>query len=107
MWPKCNTKRVGHGKKSRLQKGQREKSDKNEIWKKSAQEWCTRMQNWITGCLLMNRYALVFAVTVSSRGLKFEVACLVLSVIDSKHEYMYQEHIFWYFFKNYMWILKL
>ena len=55
---------------------------------------CTRVQNWITGCLLMDRYALVFAVTVSSRGLKFEVACLVLSVIDSEHEYMYQEHIF-------------
>ena len=52
------------------------------------------MQNWITGCLLMDRYALVFAVTVSSRGLKFEVACLVLSVIDSEHEYVYQEHIF-------------
>ena len=42
----------------------------------------------------MDRYALVFAVTVSSRSLKFEVACLVLSVIDSEHEYMYQEHIF-------------
>ena len=52
------------------------------------------MQNWITGCLLMDRYALVFAVTVSSRGLKFEGECLVLSVIDPIHEYMYQEHIF-------------
>ena len=90
-------------KKSRLQKGQREKS---AIWKKwqewntknSAQEWCTRVQNWITGCLLMDRYALVFAVTVSSHGLKFEGECLVLSVIDSIHEYMYQEHIFSYFF---------
>ena len=61
---------------------------------KNAQEWYTRVQNWITGCLLMDRYALVFAVTVSSHGLKFEGECLVLSVIDSIHEYMYQEHIF-------------
>ena len=81
-------------KKDNVKKAQFEKSDKKEIWKKSAQEWCTRVQNWITGCLLMDRYALVFAVTVSSHGLKFKGECLVLSVIDSIHEYMYQEHIF-------------
>ena len=47
----CNMKKVKH-----------ENGGKSEIWKKSAQEQCTRVHKWIAGRPLTERYRLVVSI---------------------------------------------